>query len=97
MTPGPDGGVYVAIQGESPVVLALVGTDGAVRPGWPIMMRTRSCVQLLTAADGTLRAICDGTPEGDLGRSIDNAHAATAGFRLDAVTGEGGAGRECGG
>ena len=36
-------------------------------------------------------------PEGDLGRSIDNAHAATAGFRLDAVTGEGGAGRECGG
>ena len=39
----------------------------------------------------------DGSPERDLGRSVDNAHAATAGFRLDAVTGEGGAGRECGG
>jgi hypothetical protein len=82
MTPGPDGGVYVAVQGDGPVVLALVGTDGAVRPGWPIMIRTRGCQQLLTAADGTLRALCDGTPEGEgIQAPITRIHAYDAAGR----------------
>jgi hypothetical protein len=66
MTPGPNGGLYVAVpDDDGSVVLALVGPDGAVRPGWPLRVRTLGCMQLLTAGDGTLRAICDGTPEGE--------------------------------
>jgi hypothetical protein len=65
MTSAPNGGVYVAVQGDDLVVLALVEADGSVSPAWPIGLPTTSCTQLLTAADGTLRAVCDAPREGD--------------------------------
>jgi len=65
MTQGPKGGVYFAVQGVDRTLLGLVGTNGSVQPGWPIPLETTWCMELLTAADGTLRAVCDGTREGD--------------------------------
>ncbi|HEX5012742.1 MAG TPA: hypothetical protein VFV72_01195 [Candidatus Limnocylindrales bacterium] len=65
MTPGPSGGLYVAAPADDgTVALSLVGTDGVVAPGWPIRLAS-GCTALLTASDSTLRAICDGTPDGE--------------------------------
>lgn len=58
LSPGPDGGVYAAIPVDQYVVVALIGTDGAVQPGWPVRLDTDWCTALVTAGDGSLRAAC---------------------------------------
>ena len=65
MTPGPDGGVYVAAQDGDRTIVALIGTDGAVHPGWPVDIGVPWCTQLLTAGDGTLRVVCEAPPPDD--------------------------------
>jgi hypothetical protein len=65
MAPGPSGGVYVTVPSDDRIVAALVGPDGAVRPGWPVDLGVTWCIELRAAADGTLRAICEAPPRGD--------------------------------
>ena len=90
-------------HGDEEVLLGLAGLVDRDHVG--VIDRGRGLPLALEAlAEGAVAGEVGGdaasgrrAPERDLGRSVDDAHASTAGFRLDAVTGEGGAGRECGG
>jgi hypothetical protein len=67
MAPGPDGGVYVLVPVERRAVIALVSSDGHVAAGWPIELDSGYCWQLLSARDGSVRAVCDVPPGADDG------------------------------
>lgn len=68
MAPGPDGTLYVSIPRRGGSVLALLGSTGRPRPGWPITVTdSSSCELLLPHADGSVRAICTlENPDGDI-------------------------------
>lgn len=62
MAPAPDGGLYVSIPAKRGSVLLLLDPVGQVRPGWPqALEHSTACNFLATAADGSVRAICDAT------------------------------------
>jgi hypothetical protein len=58
MTPGPAGGLYVAISAESGSVVALLDSTGKPRPGWPIALDSTFCQLPGSAADGSVRIVC---------------------------------------
>jgi hypothetical protein len=67
MAPGPDGGLYVSIPTPHGDVLALLGTDGKSRNGWPIALAgVDTCDMLFPVADGSVRLVCS-VPEADDG------------------------------
>jgi hypothetical protein len=71
MAPGPDGTLFVSIPSSGGSVLALLDRGGGLAPGWPITVQdSTSCGRPLTADDGSVRVICDGSdlpvPDNDL-------------------------------
>jgi hypothetical protein len=67
MAAGPDRGLYVSIPDEETHVLALVGADGNVRPGWPIRVSSSWCPSIASGDDGSVRLICAPPDQGDVG------------------------------
>lgn len=62
MAPAPGGSLYVSIPQAGGSVLALLDRSGRARPGWPITVKDSSeCGLVLTAADGSVRAVCNAT------------------------------------
>lgn len=67
MAAGPDRGLYVSIPDGETHVLALIGPDGTVRPGWPIRVASSWCPEIASGDDGSVRLICDPRDPGDEG------------------------------
>lgn len=62
LAPGPDGGLYISIPkpDSNETVLALLDRNGGLREGWPIIPDgAAGCGELLVAAGGSVRLICD--------------------------------------
>ncbi len=59
MAPGPDGDLYVSIPGQTGTTLVRLDAGGKAAPGWPIVLPGAPlCSLLLTAPDGSVRAVC---------------------------------------
>jgi hypothetical protein len=58
MAPGPGGTLYLSIPRRGGSVLALLGSAGRPRSGWPIAVNdSTSCELLLPLADGSVRVV----------------------------------------
>lgn len=67
MAAGPDGSLYVSIPDGETHVLALLGADGTVRPGWPIRIASSWCPEIASGDDGSVRVVCSPPDQGDVG------------------------------
>jgi hypothetical protein len=55
----PGNGVYALMSAPDEVVLTQFNPDGTTRDGWPQPVASPYCIDLLVAADGSVRALCD--------------------------------------
>jgi hypothetical protein len=66
MRPGPDGGLWVLVDGAERAALALLDATGHPRAGWPLRLPDVSmCAMPGTADDGGVRVMCVDDGSGD--------------------------------
>jgi hypothetical protein len=66
MAPGTDGSLYVSIPKRGGDVVALLGSNGKPRAGWPILLPgVEACDMLFPLRDGSVRVVCSVTPLDD--------------------------------
>jgi hypothetical protein len=97
MAAGREGSAYVAVREGNAVVVGSFAPDGTVRGGWPIRLRTRWCMQLVVARDGSVRVACEPLTDGSEGGleppsmrifAIDNRGRSMPGWPVDVEGGQ---------